>query len=483
MANSQTDIFRRLVADSLGTAPPSAPLPLTVAEAVDCIRETRASGLVLLDDDGCPAGLLTEADIARRIALSAEPDAPVTDFMTAPVVTAALDEYLYLAIARMRKNGLRHLPVVDSAGRLGGILHLDDALAGAAADLVERIDRLSEDGGEAALRAVKTAEIEIAADLLADDVPVDDVQGLITYVNNDLYRRVMDGVLAEMAGDPPVPFALIVMGSGGRGENFLSPDQDNGLILADYPDADHDRIDGWFTDFADRLTLRMDAIGFPLCTGNVMATNPLWRKTQTQWQDQIDIWVRRQGMAALLLADIFFDFVPVAGDISLARPVRQRITGLMRAAPLFLNGMQRQHETMKSALGLFGRFRTEPGGSEHAGTLDIKHAAVQPAVAAARLLALKNGIPATGTLDRIRALADAQVITADDAEDIGNAFVTVCDILLRSQIAAHQAGEAVTNHVAPAALRRSQKRALRAALRVIENFAATARAEFTGGTL
>lgn len=483
MANSQTEIFHRLVSDNLGTPPPSAPLPLSITDAVDCIRETRASGLVLVDGDGCPAGLLTESDIARRVALSASPDAPVTDFMTTPVVTAGLREYLYLAIARMRTNGLRHLPVVDDVGRLAGILHLDDALAGAAEDLVERIDRLSETGDVAALKAVKAAEIEIAADLLSDNVPVADVQGLITYVNNDLYRRAMEDVFTEMSGPPPVPFALIVMGSGGRGENFLSPDQDNGLVLADYPDGDHDRIDGWFIDFADRLTLRMDAIGFPLCTGNVMATNPLWRKTQSQWLDQIGIWVSRQGMAALLLADIFFDFVPVAGDMSLAQPVRDRVTDLMQDAPLFLNGMQKQHDGMKSALGLFGRFRTESAGSGEGGKIDIKHAAVQPAVAAARLLALKNGIAATGTLDRVRALAERTVITADTAEDIETAFGTVCDILLRSQIAAHQTAQPVTNYVAPADLRRSQRRALKNALRVIENFAANARAEFTGGTL
>ena len=106
-------------------------------------------------------------------------------------------------------------------------------------------------------------------------MPATDVLSLITYINNDIYRRVTCGILAEMDGEAPVPFALIVMGSGGRGENFLYPDQDNGLILGDYPDADLDRIDGWFTEFADRMTLRMDAIGFPLCTGYVMATNPL----------------------------------------------------------------------------------------------------------------------------------------------------------------------------------------------------------------
>ena len=471
------------MSDTLGTPPPSAPLPLSVGDAVDCLRETRASGLVVTDEYGAPAGLLTEADIARRVALSVDAAAPVQSVMTAPVITAGLNEPLYLAIARMRKNVLRHLPVVDADGRLAGILHLDDALSVAAEDLVERIDRLAQDGDDAALRAVKAAETEIAADLLADNVPVADVLGLITHVNNDLYRRAMQTVLAEIPTPPPVPFALIVMGSGGRGENFLSPDQDNGLIVADYPDDDHDRIDGWFRDFADRMTGRMDAIGFPLCKGNVMATNPLWRKTQSQWQEQTGLWVQRRSMAALLLADIFFDFVPVAGEMSLAGPVRDRITALMTDAPLFLNGMQQQHDKMRSALGLFGRFRTERGSAAHAGGIDLKHAAVQPAVAAVRLLALKDGVAATGTLDRVRALSARQRIGADEAEEIAEAFGTVCDALLRSQIDSYRAGGPVTNFVAPASLSRSRKRALRDAVRAIETFAAGVRAEFTGGTL
>ncbi|MGB0632822.1 MAG: DUF294 nucleotidyltransferase-like domain-containing protein, partial [Alphaproteobacteria bacterium] len=476
MANSQTEIFRRRVADCLGTPPPTAPVSSSVTEAVDCLRETRASGLVLTDPDNRPVGLLTEADVTRRVAYSVPPDAPVSDVMTSPLVTIPADEHLYRAIERMRRNTLRHLPVVAADGTLAGMLHLDDALAFASDDLVKRIDRLAGDGSEAAHRGVKQAQVELAAGLLADNVPATEIQALITYVNNDIYRRVSRGILSEMEGEAPVPFSLIVMGSGGRGENFLYPDQDNGLILGDYADADHDRIDGWFTEFADRLTLRMDAIGFPLCTGYVMATNPLWRKTQSQWRHQLDIWIHRRSMAAVLLADIFFDFVPVAGDEALAAPVRDHVTALMADAPLFLNGMARSHENMRSALGLFGRIRSDNG------EIDLKRRAIQPTVAAVRLLALKAGVSDTGTLDRVAALGAGGVLDADDLDEIGAAFRDVCDILLWAQISAFEAGREVNNRVALASLTPSRKHALRAALRAIENLASRARSEFTGTT-
>lgn len=477
--SSQTEIFRRRVRDSLGEPPASASLNIALREAIDRFAQTPISALVLLDENRRPAGILTEADIVRRIALRSDLPDTAAPVMTAPVITVEADEYLYRGIARMRRHGLRHLPVVDAAGALAGMLHMDDALASASADLVARIDRLSGDDSEASLISIKAAQADIAAALLADAVPVGDVQGLITHVNNDLYRRVTRSILAE-TGAPPTGFAVIVMGSGGRGENFLTPDQDNGLVIADYPDADHDRIDGWFIEFAERLTGRIDRIGLPLCDGYVMATNPLWRKTQTQWGDQVDVWLRRSSAAAVLLSDIFFDFQPVAGDIALARPIRDRITGKLPQHRRFLGDMQRHHAHMRSPLGLFGRFRTERGNAAHRGAINLKSYGVQPVVSAARILALRDGIDETSTRARLLALSAAGALGAHNGDEIVNAFDVVCDLMLRSQISEARTGAAITNFIQPAALTRRQRKTLRDAFRVIDGFSDGTRAEITG---
>jgi signal-transduction protein with cAMP-binding, CBS, and nucleotidyltransferase domain len=111
-----------------------------------------------------------------------------------------------------------------------------------------------------------------------------------------------------VTGQPPVPFALIFMGSGGRGESGLAPDQDHGLVLADYPDSEHRAVDLWFRSFSQRVTQALAELGFPLCRGGVMATNPLWRKSLPQWRAQLSYWMRRRNPAVLRSADIFFDF-------------------------------------------------------------------------------------------------------------------------------------------------------------------------------
>jgi CBS domain-containing protein len=478
--NSQTEIFRRRVSDSVGPPPPTARHDVTVEDAVALLRSTRASGIVLLDDERRPAGILTEADVARRVALSVDGAAPVSAVMTAPVISIEDGEYLYRGIARMRRRGLRHLPVVDGAGRLVGMLHMGDALAAASEGLVERIDRLTADGDEAQMRAVKDAEVLVARELLDDNVPATDVQGLITHVNNDLYRRVTLKLLENCADAPPAAFAVIVMGSGGRGENFLYPDQDNGIVIADYPDADHDRIDAWFVGFAEALTARMDAIGFPFCNGHVMATNPLWRKTQSQWIEQVGIWVRKRRAAAVMFADIFFDFVPIAGETDLARPVRDRITALMAESPMFIGDMQNAHEQMHSPLGLFGRFRTQGRDPAGRGVVDVKRHGLQPVVAAARLRCLRAGIDEVPTLRRLEALSKAGDITEARSDEVRNAFSTLCEIVLRTQIASFEAGQKVTNQVAPSALRARERKALRDAFRVVDSFSEGTRAELTG---
>ena len=122
-------------------------------------------------------------------------------------------------------------------------------------------------------------------------MPIAELQALLTEINFELHRRALvlaiNGLAADGWGEPPVPFALIVMGSAGRGECLLAPDQDNGFILADYDDEAHARIDAYFVPLAERFTHLLDDIGFPLCLGNVMATNPVWRKRISEWRKQI----------------------------------------------------------------------------------------------------------------------------------------------------------------------------------------------------
>lgn len=457
---------------------------VTAFEVVARMTAAGASAAVVLERDGRIAGILTEQDVTRRIAGREVGGQPVTALMTRPVITVAVEQPLYEAIGLMRRHRLRHMPVVDEAGGLAGMLYLHDALAVAAAGLVEHIDRLTHETSLEGLAEVKAAQVELAADLFADHVPAPEIQNLISALNNDLHRRVLalalDAMRADGWGDPPVPFCAIVMGSGGRGESFLFPDQDNGFVLADYPDAEHARIDPFFIELADRMTRQLDELGFPFCRGGVMAINPVWRKSIGQWRQQVTRWISRRSEVAMQLCDVLFDFQSVFGETALAAELREAILRLCRANPGFLRdmfGVQAEH---RAGLGWFGRLLTERDDPAHRGQVNLKYAGTLPLAEAVRLLALRAGITATGTLARIDALGAAGELSRDVQDHLRGAFDHITGLQLRQQIADYRAGRPVSNYVDPEQLTARERDLLKRAFRAINDFRDRLRAELTG---
>lgn len=300
---SQTAAFRQLASDAMRGSPVLVSTGTTCAEVVRRMTEAAVESVLVTHADATICGIVTEQDIVRRLALRLSGDVPVERVMTAPVHSIHAADYLYHAIATMRRLRLRHMPVIDDTGQVVGLLHLHEALARVSAQLVTLIDRLTHADTLEGLTHVKVAQIDVAHALFTDNVPASEIQTLLSDINRDLHRRVIALALHDMAvqgwGAPPVAFAAIVMGSCGRGESHLCSDQDNGFILADYPDDEHIRIDPYFIELATRMTRMLDTVGLPLCSGHVMATNPLWRKTLSQWCEQTSRWMQKRSPASL----------------------------------------------------------------------------------------------------------------------------------------------------------------------------------------
>ncbi|MCA3424185.1 MAG: CBS domain-containing protein [Roseomonas sp.] len=457
---------------AMGVAPPALPAKTPLGQAISAMVTARASAILALDDAGCAIGILTEQDIARRVAFRLGPEAPLAAAMTAPLIACAPEEGLWRAIALLRQHGLRHLPVLDAAGRCLGMLHRAEALAAVSGGLLSHLEALSGD-----VAAIKAAQAGIARALLAEGLSAEAVVRLVNGINLDLHRRILAETLADH-GTAPVPFTLLVMGSLGRGESLLTPDQDNGLILEDYPDQDHGTVDAWFRPFTEDFNQRLDQAGFPLCPGGIMARNPLWRKTARQWRDQMGIWSNRRAGAALLFGDIVFDFRPAQGDGAEAASLRQHLAALLASRPAWLAAMAAQNSSLQVGLTLFGGFADdEPGPGSRT---DLKLHGLMPLVAATRLLALRDGVTETGTSQRIAALAARGSIAAREANDLQDAFALLLDVVLRQQLADHAAGRRPGNLVDTAAMPKEARQALREALKAVRSFSRTSFAGFTG---
>ncbi len=463
--------------------------PPIVGEHTDCARVVEAMrracrSSVLIVSDGRIKGIVTERDVVQRVAFRVAVDADVNDIMSTVVHTIRDDDFLYRAIANMRRANLRHMPVVDRDGYVVGMLHLHKALAAVSSRLLDQIDRLTHEETLDGLQHVKVAQVEVAEALFAERVPVPEIQSLLTEINNDIYRRIVVICVRQMSeetwGLPPVRFSIIVMGSGGRGESFLYPDQDNGFILDDYPDEQHAQVDAYFIELAERMTRALDEIGIVYCRGYVMATNPLWRKSLTQWKQQIRHWLRRPNRNILRLTDIFFDFDAVCGRHGLADDLRDYVSNIVKGEHAFLRQMQDVQKNHGVAQGFLGRLTTDQTPGPHKGKLNLKYHGLLPLVESVRLLALREGIAATSTLDRIAMLHDLGVLNHDEEDYLTGAFYYLTRLVLRQQLSDYRAGNEVSAYVPPAALSKREEDMLKDRLHAISVLRERIRTEFTG---
>ena len=479
----QRQIFRLMVADVMQASPLAVTTGTGCGHLVERMTVGGPTSALVVDDERRVLGIITERDVARRICFKVPEDAPVERVMTTPVQTVRRGDYLYRAISLMRRNGRHHMPVVDRNERLVGMVALDDAIGLAVSRLMDQIDRLSAEGTIDGMRSVKAAQVQLADELFDDNVPATEIQQLVTDINNDIYRRIVRTSLAAMEADgwgpPPVKLDVLVMGSGGRGENYLFPDQDNGFIIEDYPDQDHNEIDRFFVELAERMTRDLNEVGFPYCRGNVMAINPIWRKSLSQWEMQTASWGRKRNFIVARLVGIFFDFRSVYGVGVMTQRLRDHVTHIMGESQGFLRELYRDEADHGTALGWFNRLVVEKS-DEHKGEINIKMNGTLPLVEFIRLLALRDGIAETVTLTRIEKLAEFGTLTADQHDYLVGAFRHMTALLLRKQIADFRVGRKVTSYINPSELSRMDRDHLVEAFRSIESLRSKVRAEFTG---
>ena len=146
-------------------------------DVVRLLEENRVSGLPVVDKTGVLVGVISEADLLNK-AEKREPDAYVLESrrhrldrsrasaldaasaMSREVITVRPDAPIALAAREMHARGFKRLPVVDSQGRLVGIVSRGDVLKvflrpdGDLADEIRRIlDHAQHEFGASGLEA------------------------------------------------------------------------------------------------------------------------------------------------------------------------------------------------------------------------------------------------------------------------------------------------------------------------------------------
>ncbi|HBA87164.1 MAG TPA: nucleotidyltransferase [Geobacter sp.] len=289
-----------------------------------------------------------------------------------------------------------------------------------------------------------------------------------TSYRDALARRAVELVLSEMPSPPPVPFALISMGSDGREEQTLITDQD---YLVVYGDDKGEEADRYFKTLSEILVERLSEIGFKKCTGGIMPSNDNWRGSLSQWQRRLHAIVRYETedygknlMDLIVLSDARF----VAGDPELADSLVGLIRSLLQDYFMALWGMAKAATEMRLALGFLKRFWTE-GSGEHKGCFNLKLLAWAPLVMNVRILAINQALPATSTVQRIELLQREHSFSADTARGLIEAYRVLTKHRILLQIKVIKGIQNDAYYLNPYSLPRDERERIRHALLLIED--------------
>jgi PAS domain-containing protein len=278
-------------------------------------------------------------------------------------------------------------------------------------------------------------------------------------------------------GPAPVPYAFLALGSTGRSEQTLATDQDNALIYADPPPETRVACEAYFQALATRVCQGLAAAGYAYCRGDVMARNPKWCRSLSQWCHLFDEWIEKSTTEALQAVNIVFDFRHAAGDESLSEELRRHVLCDITSHETFFFNLAGSTLEFKPPVGLFGKIMVESGGT-HPETFDIKSGLI-PIINFARVYALRHVIPAVGTLDRIELLTRAGVLQPASAAELSLAFEMLSRWRLRHQAVKLASGQHPDNHVNPAELTEIEQAALRKIFEQITVFQSRMRLDFT----
>jgi CBS domain-containing protein len=261
--------------------------------------------------------------------------------------------------------------------------------------------------------------------LLSQGVHARQLTSLISHFNDLLTQRLLD-LLAIKHQLSKHQACWIALGSEGREEQTIATDQDNALIL--HNDCDDATRTRWLA-FALEANTALDSFGFPLCKGNIMASNSELCMTVKQWQNRFTNWIEHGAPQDLLNASVFFDLRGLWGSTPLSQTLQHTINTLTPQVPRFLKQLAANALTRTLPLTWTGAI-----DADATGMVDLKLRGSAIFVDAARVYALAHGLAETSTRARLEAVGNKLGLQHNEYEGWISGFEFLQSLRLRVQI-------------------------------------------------
>ena len=448
----------------------------TLREVIKNMIARGISSVIVIDHEKHPVGILTERDITKRVIADecvSLDITPVAKVMTQDPIILHPDNSIYRALSVLSDRQVKHLPLVED-GRIVGIVTMRQLLKLRYPEPLTLIEGIQDSQDVETLKEIKNRLPKMAQERLETGRSAYDVVAMISLINRDIHRRAF-ALAAEGLGEPPVSYALYVTGSHGRLENLLTPDQDHGLVIAD--SKQNYQYDQYFIDLGVRFSDYLDRIGYPYCPGYLMASNPLWRKSLSEWKLQINYWFEKQVRELGRYVTVLFDASAISGDVDLFKELKEYAFQVLSRHHEVFRVLHEEEGGHRVPLGWLRGFVTDKSGL-HKGELDVKKSGLIFVVETIRILALQHDIRETATLKRIAKMVEKGIIHSNDGEYYESAYQVLLHYALKSQVSKAVRGEKLDTYIDPKILSPRDKETLRQALKAVSTLQDFVASEF-----
>jgi len=456
----------RAMKSPVATCSPEA----TLDQAFQLMKERKIGSLVVISHASKLIGVLTYSGLAEAMVTgnSSPKDSIMQVACEVPRVIYT-DTPLWEAQELMSRYGVKYVIVADLDTPVG-IVSQSDILRslvsrpGMFAHRMAKISSLKE------LSSLLGQITDVAAEAQDTNYRASAAVRLLSESHLQIQRHTVRFTLDWMAqkgyGEPPVDFAVLVMGSGGRKEMLLNPDQDNGIIIADHDKENSKEIEEWFERFCRRMVRNLERVGYQLCPGNIMASNPIFRKSLSQWKKQIEHITGKPTEKAARWANVLFDLDTLYGNDALTSELWRHSLIQIAKEPRLLRLMAEHDAEGKPALGIFNQL---VGSKKERGKrIDIKRNGLRLISDAGRIFALQNGIAIQNTTDRFNALVRVGKISDDFRNSILAANGELLGQLLSHQIRQSRSDKPIDKLFDPKKITPEARSALRMSMRAVK---------------
>ncbi|MCE2517573.1 MAG: DNA polymerase III subunit epsilon, partial [Alphaproteobacteria bacterium] len=378
------------------------------------------------------------------------------------VISVNDSDHMHVALGRLARHDIRHLAVMDVTGKLIGWLSTRQLIRQRVSDALMIGDEIQHASSAQDMATALSSLPSLAASLLSEAVPAPDIASVISGEYRHALARaaaLAEEMMTASDGPPPRPFAVLVLGSAGRGESLLAADQDHAIIYDDkstpIAEAEAQAIQSYFQKLGGHIADILDAAGIPYCKGGVMASNAAWCQSLTSWRNTISGWCRSANPQDVLMVDIFFDFALVYGDGQLGTRLQQATTGRAARQADFLKLLAKNIGHHHGGVNFFGGLKLTKGRYE------VKRHLLLPLVEFLRIMAISRGVQARNSGERARAVLNTSTVPPEVLQ-LGEDVQFCMRLVLRQQIADIAAGLPPSSMIDPDQLTDQEHKLLKA---------------------